>query len=145
MSIATEYSTGDKVFNHNIGQLVTIGSVGISPQRQPQYHYITDKGVTGVATTSDLGDAPESNLDGNVDNVLINQCSIAEILAAFPNLPGGKGVLARKITQARNEQPFDDEISFINRMLEIAPKCDWEHVSHRMRFDKIEDRQTIAV
>ena len=93
--------------------------------------------MIGVAYSCDLGDAPKLNLDINVDNVLINQCSIAEILAAFPSLPGGKGVLARKIIQARNEKPFDDEIAFINRMTEIAPKCDWEQVSHRLNYETL--------
>lgn len=136
-NIKIEYNRGDKVFNHNIAQMVTIDNITLSPQRQPRYGYTADKGVTGVAYACDLGDAPDKNLDVNVDNVLINQCSINEILAAFPSLPGGKGVLARKIIQTRNEQPFDDEISFINRMTEIAPKCDWEAVSHRLKFTKL--------
>lgn len=136
-NIVIEYKRGDKVFNHNIAQLVTIDNITLSPQRQPRYGYTADKGVTGVAYACDLGDAPKSNLDVNVDNVLVNQCSINEILVAFPSLPGGKGVLARKIIQARNEQPFDDEISFINRMIEIAPKCDWEAVSHRLKYAKL--------
>jgi hypothetical protein len=58
-------------------------------------------------------------------------------MAAFPSLPGGKGVLARKIIQERNESPFDNEINFINRMIEIAPKCDWEAISHKLKFDKL--------
>lgn len=135
--IITEYKRGDRTYNHNIAQLVTIQTVSLTPQRQLQYHYSTDKGATGCAQPSDLGDAPQANLDGNVDLVLINQCSIAEVLAAFPSLPGGKGVLARKIIQARNEQPFDDELGFINRMLEIAPKCDWEQISYRLNFEKM--------
>lgn len=135
--IKTEYRSGDRVYNHNIAQTVTIKTVSLTPQRQLQYHYITDKGATGCAQPSDLGDAPSQNLDNNVDAVLINQCSVAEVLAAFPSLPGGKGVLARKIIQARNEQPFDDEISFINRMLEIAPKCDWEQISYRLNFERL--------
>jgi hypothetical protein len=135
--IKTEYVRGDRVYNHNIAQSVTIETVTLTPQRQLQFHYRTDKGATGVAQPSDLGDAPQANLDSNVDSVLINQCSIVEVLAAFPSLPGGKGVLARKIIQARNEQPFDDEISFVNRMLEIAPKCDWEQISYRLNFEKL--------
>lgn len=135
--IQAEYRADDRVYNHNIAQTVTIKSVGLTPQRQLQYHYYTDKGATGCAQPSDLGDAPQANLDSNVDLVLINQCSISDILTAFPSLPGGKGVLARKIVQARNEQPFDDEISFVNRMLEIAPKCDWEQISYRLNFEKL--------
>jgi hypothetical protein len=135
--ISTEYKRGDRVYNHNIAQFVTIQTVSLTPQRQLQYHYSTDKGATGVAQPSDLGDAPQPNLDSNTDLVLINQCSISELLTAFPSLPGGKGVLARKIVQARNEQPFDDEISFINRMVEIAPKCDWEQISYKLNFEKL--------
>lgn len=135
--ITTDYKRGDRVYNHNIADTITVETVTLTPQRQLQYHYRTDKGSTGVAQPSDLGDAPDKNLDNNVDSVLINQCSISELLAAFPSLPGGKGVLARKIVQARNEQPFDDEISFINRMLEIAPKCDWEQISYRLNFEKL--------
>jgi hypothetical protein len=141
-NIKVEYMRGDRVYNHTIAQTVTINNITLTPQRQPQYGYTTDKGMTGVAAMCDLGDAPSANLDANTDNVLINQCSIAEILAAFPSLPGGKGVLARKILQARNESTFDDEINFINRMIEVAPKCDWEAISHRLRFDKL---PTIAV
>lgn len=141
-NIRAEYKRGDKVYNHTLNQTVTINNITLTPQRQPQYGYITAKGMTGVAAVCDLGDAPYQNLDVNTDNVLINQCSIAEILAAFPSLPGGKGVLARKIIQARNESTFDDEINFINRMAEIAPKCDWEAISHRLRFDKL---PTIAI
>jgi hypothetical protein len=140
--IEIEYKRGDRVYNHTLAQTVTINNITLTPQRQPQYGYLTDKGMTGVAARCDLGDAPAANLDTNTDNVLINQCSIAEIMAAFPSLPGGKGVLARKIIQERNESPFDDEINFINRMIEIAPKCDWEAISHRLRFDKL---PTIAI
>ena len=140
--IKIEYQRGERVYNHVLAQTVTINNITLTPQRQPQYGYLTDKGMTGVASKCDLGDAPAANLDTNTDNVLINQCSIAEIMAAFPSLPGGKGVLARKIIQERNESPFDDEINFINRMIEIAPKCDWEAISHRLRFDKL---PTIAI
>jgi hypothetical protein len=45
-------------------------------------------------------------------------------------------VLARKIIQTRNESPFDGEINFIDRMAEIAPKCDWEAISHRLSYEK---------
>jgi hypothetical protein len=135
--IEIEYKRGERVYNHAIAQTVTINNITLTPQRQPQYGYLTDKGMTGVASKCDLGDAPAANLDTNTDNVLINQCSLAEILAAFPSLPGGKHVLARKIIQARNESPFDDEINFINRMIEIAPKCDWEAISHKLKFDKL--------
>jgi hypothetical protein len=135
--IKTEYMTGDTVFNHTIAQRVTIANVTLSPQKQPRYGYRTDKGYTGVASACDLGDAPAANnLDTNIDNVLVNQCSIADLLTAFPSLPGGKGVLARKIIQARNESPFDGEVNFIDRMAEIAPKCDWEAISHRLNYEK---------
>lgn len=135
-NIKIEYKRGERVYNHAIAQSVTITNVTLTPQRQPQYGYTTDKGMTGVAAKCDLGDAPAANLDVNTENVLINQCSIAEILAAFPSLPGGKGVLARKIIQARNESPFENEINFINRMIEISDKCDWESISYKLKFDK---------
>lgn len=135
--IKTEYQSNDRVYNHSIAEIVTIKSIGLTPQRQLQYHYFTDKGATGCAHPSDLGDGPQANLDSNADLVLINQCSIGDLLTAFPSLPGGKGVLARKIIQARNEQPFDGEISFLNRMIEIAPKCDWEQISYRLNFEKL--------
>lgn len=135
--ITTEYKRGDRVYNHNIAETIEIKAVSLTPQRQLQYHYQTDKGATGCAQPSDLGDAPAANLDANTQNVLINHCPITELLDAFPSLPGGKGVLARKIIQSRNEQPFDDEISFINRMLEIAPKCDWEQISYKLNFEKL--------
>lgn len=135
--ILAEYKTGDTVYNHNIAQSVQIISVSLTPQRQLQYHYQTQKGVTGVAQPSDLGDPPSLNLDANVDAVLINHCSVAEILTAFPDLPGRKGSLAHKIIEVRDESPFDDEISFINRMLEVAPKYDWETISYRMNFEKL--------
>ena len=135
--IEIEYKRGERVYNHVLCQTVTINNITLTPQRQPQYGYLTDKGMTGVAARCDLGDAPDLNLDTNTDNVLINQCSIAEILAAFPSLPGGKHVLARKIIQARNESPFDDEINFINRMTEISNKCDWESISYKLKFDKL--------
>lgn len=136
-NIRVEFTRGDQVYNHNVGGMVKIETVTLTPQRQLQYHYSTEDGGTGVAQASDLGDKPCDNLDANTDNVLINQCSIADVLAAFPNLPGGKGVLARKIIQTRNEQPFDGEISFINRMIEIAPKVDWEQISYKLNYERL--------
>lgn len=134
--ITVDYKAGDKVYNHTLAQMVTINNITLTPQRQPRYAYQTDKGMTGTAASCDLGDAPSLNLDANVDNVLINYCSLNDILTAFPSLPGGKGVLARKIISQRNEQPFDDEISFINRMTEVTAKCDWEQISHRLNYGK---------
>ncbi len=129
-----KYNTGDSVYNHNISDNITIDSILGTPQGQFQYLYRSDSGATGVATESDLGDPPTSTEDV-ADVLFINMCSVQEILAVFPNLPGGKGVLARKIIKERIESPFDSEINFINRMLAIEPKCEWEQISHQLRFD----------
>lgn len=130
-----KYNTGDSIYNHKISSNIVIDSILGTPQGQFQYLYRSDAGATGVATESDLGDPPASN-DDVADVLFINMCSIQEILTVFPNLPGGKGVLARKIIKERNESPFDNELNFINRMLEFEPKCEWEEISHKLRFDK---------
>lgn len=133
-NFTTNYKPGDQVYNHAIAKLVTIDNITITPQRQLAFGYKDGKGMTGIASNCDLGDPPDDNLDVNTDAVLINQCTIAEILAAFPNLPGGKGVMARKIIVERNESPFKDELAFINRMNDVAPKCDWEQISYKLKF-----------
>ena len=134
-NLKIDYKPGDKVFNHAIAAMVTIDNITLSPQRQPMFGYKTANGTTGIASTCDLGEQPGQDLDVNTDAVLINQCSIAEILAAFPSLPGGKGVMARKIIVERNESPFENELAFINRMTEIAPRCDWEQISHKLKYE----------
>jgi hypothetical protein len=133
MSFKTNYQSGDRIYNHRFGDMVIIQTITITPQKLIQYHYITDNGVTGVASDDDLGDPV--TLEDLPDLLYINMCSISDISATFPNLPGGKGVLARKIVKARTETPFDNEINFINRMLEIDPKVEWEAISYKLNYD----------
>lgn len=133
-----KYSIGERVYSHKHADEVTITSIELTPQRQLRYAYRLDSEATGVATDSDLGDPP-SNMEDVPDILYINMCSVADINATFPNLPGGKGVLARKIIKAAKEVPFDNEINFINRMLEVEPKVEWETISSRLKFDIPED------
>jgi hypothetical protein len=129
-----KYKVGERVYSHKHADEVTITSIELTPQKQLRYAYKTDSEATGVATDSDLGDPP-SGQDDIPDLLYINMCSIADVIAVFPNLPGGKGVLARKIIKTAKESPFDNEINFINRMLEIEPKVEWEAISSRLKFD----------
>jgi hypothetical protein len=127
------YQVGDRPYNHRIADTVTIDSISLTPQKQLRYLYTLDSGATGEACEADFADPPSA--EDVADVLYINSCSLQEILASFPNLPGGKKMLARKIIQARDEVPFDNEISFINRMLEIEPKVEWEAISHKLKYD----------
>lgn len=129
-----QYNVGDRVYSHEMVDEVTIDSIQLTAQRQLRYLYKTDSGATGVATEAELGDPPTDNLDAP-DILYINLCSVTDILNSFPNLPGGKGVLARKMVKAAKETPFDNEINFIDRMLEIEPKVEWEVISSRLKFN----------
>lgn len=130
-----QYKVGDRVYCQETANEVTIDDIQLTAQRQLRYLYKTDHGASGVVPESALGDPPTSN-DDVPDMLFINMASVQEILTVFPNLPGGRGILARKIVKAAKETPFDGEVNFIERMREIEPKCDWEEMSHRLKYDK---------
>lgn len=130
-----QYNVGDRVYCQDITEEVTITDIQLTAQKQLRYLYVTDKGSAGVVPEISLGDPP-SNGEDLPNCLFINMASVTDINAVFPNLPGGKGRLARKIVEAAKETPFDGEINFIERMKEIEPKCDWEEISHRLKYDK---------
>lgn len=129
------YKVGDRVYCHNLADDVTILDIQLTAQRQLRYQYQTDEGSTGLVAESDLGNPP-IDLDDVPDLIYINLCTVADLTTSFPHLPGGKGKLARKIIEVRNESPFEDERNFIDRMLEIEPKAEWEQISYKLRYDK---------
>lgn len=134
----TLYNRGDRVYNHKIADFITIANITLTPQQAIRYGYTTEKGGTGVAAACDLGDAPKKTSVELGIKLLINSCTNAEIQEAFPGLPGGKGVMARKILAERNESPFDGEVNFIDRMNSITTKVDWGELSHRLDYTKPE-------
>lgn len=133
-SILPKHNQGDRVYNHKIGKEVIVDTIMHTPQLQFQYLYKTDDGASGVATEADLGEPPASTEDV-ADTLYVNICSVQEILKTFPGL---SQKTARAIIKERNESEFEDELSFVNRMLEIDGKIEWEAISHKLRYDKKE-------
>lgn len=128
-----DYTRGDRVYNKRISQWVTIDTVTISSSKHIRYIYNTEKGASGAATIDDLtnSEPTESSLKEG-DRVAINSCALEDLNDAFPNLPGGKGRLARKMI---SERPYLNHQDFIDRMSIISDKVDWSTVAEQLDID----------
>ncbi len=130
--IILAFTEGAEAWQVSMNRVVTLGKAFLSANHITWQAQFGDEKFT--VSDTDLRPVPqlEKPLEEG-DRIQINKVPATVIRDAFPGMPGGKGVVARKIVEERNKGgPFTTIDDLVARM--GLSQVNWQEVGAKLDF-----------